>query len=76
LKATAPTKIHDPSFNLETQSYSDTFTVTAPARIGSNVAPGVQQIPVSVRYQTCNGKTCHPPKTVHLTAPVTVRAAE
>jgi hypothetical protein len=75
LKATPPTKVHDPSFNLETQSYSGAFTITAPARIASNAALGVQRIPVTVRFQTCNGKTCHPPKTVRLSAPVTVRAA-
>lgn len=69
----APVKSHDPSFDLETQYYDKPFTVTAPVRIGAKAAAGRQLIPVSVRFQTCNGQICHPPKTVRLTVPVTVR---
>jgi Disulphide bond corrector protein DsbC len=70
-----PTKVYDPSFRLETRYYSGAFTLTAPVRVGSDAAPGPQQIPVSVRFQTCNGKICHPPKTVRLSAPINVRKA-
>jgi len=70
----APTKIHDPAFDLETQFYAGAFTVTAPVRIGSHLAAGRQLIPVSVRFQTCNGRICQPPKTVHLSVPIDVRA--
>jgi len=73
LSATPPTKSHDTSFNLDTQYYAKDFTLTVPVRIGSDVAPGPQQIPVSVRFQSCNGQTCRPPKTVHLSASVNVR---
>jgi DsbC/DsbD-like thiol-disulfide interchange protein len=72
--ASTPTTFHDPSFNLDTQFYSKPFTVTAPVRIDPKAAAGVQQIPVSVRFQSCNGPTCRPPKTVHLTASINVRA--
>ncbi len=68
------TKSHDPSFDLDTQYYSKTFTVTAPVRLGSHLAAGRQSIPVSVRYQTCTAQICHPPKTVHLSATVNVKA--
>ena len=68
------TKLQDPSFNLETQYYEHDFTVTAPVRIGRHVAAGPQQIPVSVRFQTCNGHICQPPKTVRLSVPITIRA--
>ncbi len=71
---TTPIKLQDPSFNLETQYYERDFTVTAPARIGAHAAAGQQQIPISVRFQTCNGHICQPPKTVKLSVPVTVRA--
>ena len=71
---TAPIKLQDPSFNLETQYYEHDFTVTAPVRIGTHAAAGQQQIPISVRFQTCNGHICQPPKTVKLSVPVTVRA--
>jgi hypothetical protein len=71
----APTTIHDPAFDLDTQFYARAFTLTAPVRVGSHIAAGRQLIPVSVRYQTCNGRICQPPKTVHLSVPIDVRAA-
>ena len=73
LAATAPTKAHDTSFNLDTQYYAQDFKLTVPVRIAPDAAVGPQQIPVSVRFQSCNGQTCRPPKTVHLSASVNVR---
>lgn len=72
--ASPPTKVHDPSFGLETQYYEHAVTVAVPVRIGAKAAPGPLPIPVSVRYQTCDGKICQPPKTVRLTATVNVQA--
>lgn len=69
-----PIKLQDPSFNLETQYYEHDVTVTAPARIGAHAAAGPQQIPVSIRFQTCNGRICQPPKTVKLSVPLNIRA--
>ena len=68
------TRLQDPSFNLQTQFYEHDFTVTAPVRIGSRAAAGPQQIPLNVRFQTCNGRICQPPKTVRLSVPVNIRA--
>ena len=65
----APEKIHDPAFNLETQFYSGAFTLSVPVRFARHVA-GQQTVPVDVRFQTCNGKVCEPPKIVRLSAPV------
>ena len=64
----APTRIHDPAFNLETQFYSGAFTVTLPVRFKPRAS--AQAIPVDVRFQTCNGKVCEPPRNVRLSAPV------
>jgi hypothetical protein len=75
MTATPPEKSNDTSFNLDTQYYSKSFTVTVPVRIGASAASGPQHIPVSVRFQTCNGRICKPPKTVRLTATVNVGAA-
>jgi thiol:disulfide interchange protein DsbD len=72
ITASPPTRQHDPSFNLETQYYSRDVTVTAPIRISAKAASGVQQVPLTVRYQTCDGRFCQPPKTVRLNAAVTV----
>ena len=66
------TKIHDRSFDLDTQLYSRAFSVTVPVRVASRAASGRQRIPVSVRFQTCNDRICQPPKTVHLSAPITI----
>lgn len=69
-----PTKTRDAAFGFETQYYDKAFTVTVPVRLAKALSSGAQAIPVSVRFQTCNGRICQPPKTVHLSAPVTVNA--
>jgi DsbC/DsbD-like thiol-disulfide interchange protein len=66
------TRIHDPGFDLDTQYYSHAFSVTLPLQLAAHAAGGPQQIPVSVRFQTCNDRICQPPKTVHLSAAVSV----
>lgn len=68
-----PIKVHDPSFDLDTQLYSHAFSVALPARIASRSAPGRQLIPVSVRFQTCNDRICQPPKTIHLSASIIIK---
>lgn len=59
-------KFRDPAFGLDTQYYEKAFSVSLPVKL----KPGAQAVPVSVRFQTCNGRICQPPKTVHLSAPV------
>ena len=73
ISASAPVRVHDRGFDLDVEYYSRAFTVTVPLRIAAKAADGPQQIPVSVRFQTCNDRICQPPKTVRLAAPVTVR---
>jgi hypothetical protein len=64
---TPPTTFKDPAFGVDTHFYSNTFTLTLPVKLKSK--PGASAaIPVSVRFQTCNGRICQPPKTVHLSA--------
>ena len=69
-----PLKIHDPAFGLQTQYYEHAATLTVPVRLNRPLAAGAQAIPVSLRFQTCNGRICQPPKTVHLSAPVDLKA--
>jgi thiol:disulfide interchange protein DsbD len=73
IKASAATKVHDRAFDLTVEYYSKDFTLTVPARVAAKAAGGPQQIPVSVRFQTCNDRICQPPKTLRLSVPVTVR---
>lgn len=72
--AAPPVKAHDKSFGFETQYYDKDFTVEIPVQIDAKSATGAQEIPVSVYFQSCNGKVCHPPKTVALSANVNVKA--
>ena len=67
---TAPRKHRDPSFGLETQFYSHSFTVRIPVVLKSTA--GKQLVPVSVRFQTCSDRECQPPTTAHLSVPVDV----
>ncbi len=67
---TPPIRRRDPAFGLDTQYYEQAFTLTVPVRLKPNLKPGQQAIPLNVRFQTCNGTVCQPPKTVHLSASV------
>jgi hypothetical protein len=67
-------KFRDPAFGLDTHYYESAFTLTVPVRLKKNLAAGPQAIPVSVRFQTCNGRICQPPKTVHLSASINLPA--
>jgi|SRR5579871_4415402 len=72
-KGSAPTTVHDPAFDLDTPLYSKAFSVSVPLTLAATAKAGKQVIPVTVRFQTCNGKICQPPKTVHLSAPVIIQ---
>jgi hypothetical protein len=67
-----PTKQHDSSFNLETETYTRSFVLRLPAQVKPHAAAGKQLAPVSVRFQACNDRICLPPRTVHLSAPVEI----
>jgi hypothetical protein len=71
-----PSKVHDPAFDLDTQFYAGAFTLTVPVRFKPHAGVGAQAIPVDVRFQTCNGRVCQPPKTVHLSASVILPAGK
>jgi hypothetical protein len=64
----------DPSFNLQTEFYTSSFNVHVPVALKPGIAAGNQQIPVSIRFQTCSVRECKPPKTIHLSVPVEVHS--
>jgi hypothetical protein len=64
----------DPSFNLQTEFYTSSFAVHVPVALQPGTAAGNQQIPLSIRFQTCSARECKPPKTIHLSVPVEVRS--
>jgi Disulphide bond corrector protein DsbC len=67
----APQKIHDTRFGLDTQFHTHALTLRLPVRV-TPAAVGSRTIPVSVRFQLCSEGECKPPRTVHLAAPVEV----
>ena len=69
---TRPQKRHDPSFGLETKFYTHAFTIRVPVQLKQQSTAGRQDIPVSVRFQTCSDRECQPPTTIHLLVPVDV----
>jgi hypothetical protein len=73
--ATAAEKVQDTHFGFETQLYTRPFVVHLPVRVGRDLAPGMQLIPVSVRFQACSDRECLLPRTVHLSVPIDVSAA-
>jgi thiol:disulfide interchange protein DsbD len=70
-----PTVAFEPAFGFVTPYYVRTFSVSVPARLRAGLASGRQLVPVTVRYQACNGRICEPPKTVQLSAPVELGAS-
>ena len=70
---TASVTKHDPSFDLETESYPGSFSLDVQTEVNQQAAAGDQSVPVSIRFQACNDRTCLPPKTIHLSVPIEVR---
>jgi DsbC/DsbD-like thiol-disulfide interchange protein len=72
ITASTPSKQHDTSFNLETQTYTHAFAIHLPAQIKADADTGKQSVPLDVHYQACNDRTCLPPRTVHLFVPLEI----
>jgi thiol:disulfide interchange protein len=62
----------DPNFNINTETYEGSATFTIPFTVAADAGPGAQDLTVNVRFQVCNDSTCLPPKTVKVSAPVTI----
>ncbi len=69
---TTPEKRHDPSFDLDTEFYSRSFTLDFPVQVPPPADGDPRPVAVSVRFQTCSDRECQPPRTVHLSAPIAV----
>jgi hypothetical protein len=70
LSGTAPESQYDSSFGFVTRFYAHSFTLYLPVRLQAHSVAGSQSIPLSVRFQTCNGQVCQPPTTVRLSAQI------
>ena len=72
ITGSTPSKQHDTSFDLETQTYSHSFTVTLPLKVKQDAPAGDARVPVSIRFQACSDRTCLPPRTVQVSVPLQV----
>ncbi len=71
--APLPSMAEDPNFNLVTQFYADSLTLTVPATV-ARTARGKLALPLDVTFQACSARVCLRPFTTTLTVPVTVAA--
>ena len=65
----------DPNFGINTESYSGSAAFTVPFTVNADAPEGAATFSTKVRYQVCNDTVCLPPKSVPLTAAVTIMAA-
>jgi DsbC/DsbD-like thiol-disulfide interchange protein len=70
----APSKQHDQSFDLDTETYSGTVELLLPLKINSDLPAGQHQVPVKIRFQSCSDRECRPPRTVQLDVDLNVVA--
>lgn len=68
----APKKVLDPNFDLETEYWEGTVTLTIPVRIAKKAKPGEQKGSIGINFMTCNDKICRPPTDEKFTFTVTV----
>ncbi len=69
-----PTVEFDPNFNLETRYFEHSVSFEMSIKAATNVPIGTRTVRIDVRYQTCNDRTCLPPKVVTLSVPVKIES--
>ncbi len=69
---TNPAHQRDPAFGLDLWFHSRAARFYQNMRIPAGAAAGSVNVEQQVKYQTCNDRFCTPPRTVSLTAPLTV----
>jgi DsbC/DsbD-like thiol-disulfide interchange protein len=72
IESSEPKTAMDPNFNLMTHYYEEQAAFALPVKVAAGARDGKSEVKVNVSFQTCNDELCLPPKTVKLTAPVTI----
>jgi thiol:disulfide interchange protein DsbD len=65
----------DPNFEINTETHEGAVAFRVPLVVASDAPAGAQSLNINVRFQACDDKRCLPPRTVRLSAPVTLAAA-
>ena len=75
LAESVPTIAFEPAYGFATPYYIRDVTISVPVRLRERLAAGRQTVPVSLRYQSCDGRTCEPPKTIRVAAQIDIKAS-
>jgi thiol:disulfide interchange protein len=67
-----PVRKLDPSFGIDTETFSDQFVLLFDIELKKDAAARPANITANVRYQTCNDTICLPPKRKSAMAAITV----
>jgi thiol:disulfide interchange protein DsbD len=64
----------DPNFNMQTEYYEGEAVFVVPVRVSKGAAAGRGELKVNASFQTCSSELCLPPKTMGLTAEISIAA--
>lgn len=70
-----PKTAFDPNFEINTQTFEGSVTLTQPVKLAADAPAGAQKLLVNFTYQACDEHQCLPPKKLPLTLDATVMAA-
>jgi len=74
VKGTPPTKHFDEGFEMETETWSGTITLSVPVKIAKDAKPGSAEAWVNVNFQVCQEGRCLP--SIDKKLPFTIEIAE
>ena len=72
IESPTPRVIFDPNFNLDTEFYEDEAVFILPIEVLGGATAGKNTLFVNFFYQTCNDKTCLPPKNLKVETEIEV----
>lgn len=72
LSGPKPIRHMDPSFEIETEYWEGSVTLTVPVKISTSATPGTAEGWVNFYFMTCNDATCYPPTDQKFTFAVTI----
>jgi thiol:disulfide interchange protein DsbD len=72
VRQSAPKKEFDPNFGIQVELYFGTAEFWVPLKASASAAPGDYDVRIQAYYQSCDNKTCLPPRGVPVALKITV----
>ena len=72
IESPLPQVVFDPNFNMDTQFYADEAVFDLSVEVAKDVLTGKNTLSVNIFFQTCNDKTCLPPKLVKVSTDIAI----